>query len=134
MIPQTNATTLQLQYSTDNGVSYINANYSYEVAFSTTTSGNVTASASAAHLILVTVISNSTARGFCGDYMFYGLGQATQAALAGMSVHQGSDNICALILSQGTNSSTTAVNALQFTMTSGNINSGTFYLYGISEP
>lgn len=133
MIPQTNATNLLLTFSTDNGSTYLSANYKYCVTFSTTTRGIVTSTASGSNIILVTVVSNSTSRGLDMDLMFYDVNTANQISCWTQCIHQGSDNVTALIVTNASNTGTTAINAMKFAMSSGNINSGTFNFYGISE-
>ena len=133
LVPATNNTSLLLTFSVDNGANYLASNYKYIVTFSTTGRGIVASSQSAANIILVTVVSNSSSRSLDLDIMFYNVNVANRISCFSQCVHQGADNASALIYTTGSNTGTTAINAMQFAMNSGNITSGTFNLYGISE-
>lgn len=126
-LPANTSNTLQLQYSTDNGSSYITSGYLSvfgAAAFSAT-----------AHVLLSIpgFTSNSVGAG-TGQVNLYNITTGGTPNVIG-SVAMGQSNIGAMttytIASIGP--ATTTVNNIKIFYASGNITSGTFVLYGIKQ-
>jgi len=133
-IPATNNVSLNLLFSTDNGGTYLASNYLYThneiISASTLTStGNTSTTAS----ILTIALNNSASSGFSGDMYLYNMNQTIPAYYKGMGCCLDTSSHYHITRFSGGNSGTTAVNAIQFLMSSGAITSGTFILYGVVE-
>jgi hypothetical protein len=137
MVPQTNSTALWLTFSTDNGATYLSANYKYGGFFNndaaaTGTSGS---SNSAAQIVLFGAIaSNVSSSGWSADVMLYDM-NASATCLPKVStniVYYSSAPNANITRSSGMNTAG-LITAVKFAMSSGNIVSGTFRIYGLYE-
>lgn len=135
IIPATDNVSLLMTYSTDGGISYLSSNYNWGLFFvRSTPAGGATAGAATTSITISTVLGNSSSRGLNGDIMLYGLNQSTYVPKC--TYHVVSYNTSALSqveIGGGMNTGTTAVNAIKFAMSSGNITSGGITLYGIND-
>jgi len=121
-----NSVTLNMDWSTNNGSSYLNANYKSGLlyfAYNSTTFTNVN---SATTTPLSAALATSTS--YSGT-MYLTLPQSAIAAMVGNC--QTSDGHVYSV--GGTNSGTTFINNIEFSYSSGNITSGTVSLYGIVQ-
>src|SRR5271167_244750 len=127
IIPASNNVTLNLLFSTNNGSGYLATNYLYThneiISPGTLTStGNTSTTAS----ILSIALNNSSSSGLSGDMYIYNMDVALAAYYKGMACYFDTNSLFHATRFSGGNSGTTAVNAIQFLMSSGNITSGTF--------
>jgi hypothetical protein len=128
-----------LQFSTNNGSSYLTGSYVYGInswAWNTNAAVNGSAS-SAAAIVIGSLRDPSAAVGpFNGTYWFYNMVSGASSTFPYvMGDYVGTDNLAntARALTIGTWQAPLVVNNFQITMASGNISSGTFSLYGISQ-
>lgn len=133
--PVTNNVQLLLTFSTNGGSSYLATNYKYAVSFvnSSASAGN-TSSDSATSIIICDSIGNTSTRPLNADIVLYNLNDATFCAKT--ANHACFYNNAATSMVQeggGMNTGTSAVNAIKFAMSSGNITSGTITLYGVQD-
>lgn len=137
IVPVTNNDFLLMTFSTDNGSTYLNSGYKYfslnELSAPTETGQNSNAGTS---LQLTYKLSSATAKAMNGGMYLYALNQSTfvpQYQGQAVYIDDASGN-CVLDIFSGMNTGTTAINAIKFTCSTGNISSGTFLLYGVQEP
>jgi len=137
LIPATDAVSLNVTFSTDNGSTYLATNYLYAY-LNQLTSGTLTAegSNSTTAAQIAKNVSNGSSNGLCADIYFYNIKSASVPCyFKGRLTHYQTDGTGNYnIPCSGSNTSTTGVNALKFAFSSGNITSGTIYLYGVNEP
>ncbi len=135
MQPVTTSTTLTMQVSTDGGSNYLNTGYVARV--NVTNSSAVFASASnttAFQLSFTTDISNSSTLKYNAMIVFYDFTTGGTPAISGIGTYQSvSASSPDYVYQYGYGPVTITVNAFQFAMSSGNINTGTFSLYGVSN-
>jgi len=115
LIPATDATNLLLTFSTDNGSTYLSTNYlwsNYHITSGGAPTQTKSASDSSIH-VCETASSTSTNNGINMEFYCFGFGTAVVPAIMG-------------------NTGTTAINAIKFAMSAGNIASGTISLYGMT--
>ena len=128
IVPSTGTPTFGMQVSTNGGSSYIGSGYTTGVNTNPYNSTTLTNTNSTSNLILSPAITGSP--GVSGVIFCFNVTGATGVTFAGY----GSTQLAALNLTQIVGSSTaTAVNAFQFTMSSGNIASGSISLYGFLQ-
>ncbi len=132
MQPATNTANLQLLYSTNGGSSYISTNYLSGTLYNAITGTTFSNANSTSDIRLSGPISSS---GFYQGYLFFtGVDSAGFAYVKGTS--SWNDTTLAAYANghtAGLNNGNTAINAIRFVMSSGNITAGTFTLYGIKE-
>jgi len=132
LIAATNVTNLLLTFSTDNGSNYLSTNYKY--AFRTVNSSagtSTTSSDSASSIIVCDTCSSTSTRPINVDIMFYNLNDSTYCCkCVNHAAFYNSSASAVVQVGGGMNTGTTAVNAIKFAMSSGNITSGTITLYG----
>jgi len=137
IVSGTNNEDLYVTYSTNNGTSYLSSNYKYAVFYvnSDGTTGFINSN-SDSKIILTPTLSSTTSQSFSGNLNLFAFNQnVSYAMLMGNGVSwNNSSSKSNTIMNVGCNTGTTAVNAIQFTMASGNIASGVFTLYGIPDP
>lgn len=125
---------LLMQISTDNGSSYISSNYQ-RVGFYMTTStvqGNVETAASFLYIGSLGGWSNSSSRRGAGQVMMFAPNTGGSPQLfthTSVTLNASGNNEITQMVMQ--NSSTSAVNAIKFFSSSGNIAAGNFRLYGL---
>lgn len=132
LLPATNATDLQYLISTDNGSSYISANYSYG-GVSATDAGVAAGygGAAVAQIVIATSLSN-TAGYLAATINIRNTAQTNNRHL--ITWQSACVNSAAGFKSQngaGMNLATLNIDAVRLKMSSGNITSGTIKLYGI---
>ncbi len=134
LLPVSNNVALQVLFSTNNGSTYLNSNYGWVnwIMYSAGTflggSGNLSAS-----LIQIgDSLSNVSTRPFNGNYYFYNLATTNVVTMKGRAVKYDQFGNLGEATIGGLNTGTTAVNAIQFSLTSGNIASGTISIYGMT--
>lgn len=130
LIPATNGANLQLQVSTNNGSSYISSASAYAYDFLLTTNGSVTAlGSSATALIINSGQSSSAANGMSGIIQLYNVGSSAYFTVTTSGSYTSTGAVYALTGGGFTNAATN-VNAIQLLYSTGNITSGSMYLYG----
>ena len=123
-----------MQISTDNGSSYISSNYKRVGLYMTTgtVQGNVETAASFLYIGAIGGWSNLSSRRGAGQVMMFAPNTGGSPQLfthTSVTTNNGGDNEITQMVIQ--NSSTSAVNAIQFFSSSGNIAAGNFRLYGL---
>lgn len=135
MVPATNNVAIHLLFSTDNGATYLNSNYSWTYSTSYVSGLFGSGSASDSKILLGDSLSNVSTQPCNGDITFYNLNTSNTASCLSRLVYYNAPNPgIAEYFDSGFNSTTTPVNALRIILSSGNIASGNFYLYGVVEP
>jgi len=128
---QTNTQSMDIQYSTNGGSSYSSTGYSMQGFTSTGEALSPYPSGALAGAQIAFHMDNSSTYPLQGDCIFYNFGNTSfNKMMIGESMYLLSGS---LIQFGFTNSwaTTTAVNAFQILMESGNIVTGTFKLYGV---
>jgi len=135
ILPATDATSLLLTFSTDNGSTYLSTNYTW--VFSSALSSNsqtITYNAADTSITIADTLSNDTTRDLNADIMLYDMNSGTyMSKIDTHCVSYNSDAHGKIIVGGGSNTGTTAITAIKFAMASGNIASGTIGLYGIQD-
>lgn len=135
MVPVTDNVAIHLLFSTDNGSTYLNSNYSwaYSTAYVSGLFGS--GSASDSKILLGDSLSNVSTKPCNGEVTLYNLNTSNTPSCMSRLVYYNSPNPgIAEYFDGGYNSTTTPVNAIRILVSSGNIASGNFYLYGVVEP
>lgn len=137
IIPVTNGVSLFMRTSTNNGTSYdVGASdYNYRLAGAVDNSVGANSGTNAAQIKLTGlssyVLGNGTAQALFGTIGLYNIGSANRAYIQGNLSCYNSSNLQERNWCDGFRNSATAVNAVRLIMSSGNISSGTFILYGL---
>lgn len=129
IIPIDAAPILSMQASTNGGSSYLNTNYQSGlnyIAYNSATWGNVNITTG----FYVSSSSSGAAAGISGSLYLYGLPTTNYKFLIG-SVNSSISAVNYCLQSNGVQTTSSAVNAIQFSFSTGNISSGVFSLYGI---
>jgi hypothetical protein len=137
LVPVTDNTNFLLIFSTDNGVSYLNSNYLWGNIIQSNTTLTSASNSSDSSIQLLNATSNVSTGGMYGDLLLYNMNNGTQTPRVNgyvVTPHQSSSATAYRTFCQGINSGTTAVTAVLFKMSSGQISSGTISFYGVSEP
>lgn len=133
IIPVTDNVVFKLLYSTDNGSTYLNTNYKWSYTILKSSGTNfLSSSNSDSSISLGESISNNSSRGVNGFMNLYCFNVSNIANLSGFISHYASGDTADQNIYVGANTGTTAVNAIKFQMSTGNISSGKIYLYGIN--
>lgn len=133
VIPASDAI-LYLRYSTDNGGSYPVSGYNYHMDISTMQADTYLGinSTSAVAIFLTGTIESSGYQGYCGSISLYNPSSATPKSCVTTGCIVNSSGDVANASGAGSAFSITApVTAIRFLMSTGNIASGTFKLYGV---
>lgn len=133
LIPATDGVDLYMRTDENNGASFETANYRYATtsALDDSDSYSIFRATSAGQMVLVLALGNATDENVSGFVYIHNPSSAL-AFLASWDMVQ--LNNAALFRRRtggGTQPVTTAVNAIRFLMSAGNITSGTFTLYGV---
>jgi hypothetical protein len=131
--PATNAAIFQMLTSTNNGSSYATSGYTSGLTYAAYNGTTVTNKNSTSAILLTNTQSNSSSNGFCGFLYLYNINQGNNFCTNG--VFSWNDTTVGTIvntIAAGAFSST-GVNAIQFSYSTGNIASGTFNLYSIQQ-
>jgi len=133
IVPGTNVTNLNMVFSTNNGSSYLSSNYKYAYILGAASNG-LGGSDSTSSILVNDTTSNSASSYMNFDCFLFDM---NSSSVCPKSMCQGT-NLASTTgewtFISGMNTTTTPVNAVQMSMSSGNIASGTFILYGVSEP
>ena len=122
-----------MTFSTNNGSTYLSTNYqwAFRVGDSAGFQGIVSGTASNA-VEIKDAVSNVSTRGLSFDMLIYNLNSGTFSPSCMWSAgHYDSNGNNSVVQGYGANTTTTAITALRFLMSSGNLTSGTFTLYGV---
>lgn len=133
--PVTNGTFLQFQYSTNGGSSYVATGYISGVNASSqaTYALNNNTNTTSAYVTEASEFGTSTPNG-SGDVWIYNIPFTTSLASLYKSEIVGNQaGTVVRHFGQGSLGNAAAINAIQFSMASGNINSGSISLYGVSS-
>lgn len=138
IVPATNGVYLYSQYSTDGGSSYLSTTYTSQTVQQKSTSNNGTAPTDGVHITPNTsgyFISNASNDGVNFEMNLYSPSGSLVKYVDGSCTYleSGSSVNVKGGFSGAYRGGTSAVNALRFLMSSGNISTGTFYLYGIKK-
>ncbi len=128
VIPVTNGTDLRMVVSTNGGSSYLNSGYLSGYNFVAYNSAAWTNGNASTYFYLLVTQANTAGAGGSGHVFLYDVSTGNTLKINGASTR--SDSLYGLL--QGNQSSNT-FNAIQLAMSSGNISSGTFSLYGLSK-
>lgn len=133
LLPATNNVNLLVTFSTDNGATYLNTNYKWSSRKTTdSTNAVLSSSDSDSSITLATALSNTASQGgLNGDINLFGFAQSRIAKVNGLFSFYDQTPSAANNQAGGINTSTTAVTAISFAMSSGNITSGSLTLYGM---
>ena len=135
---QTDATSLYMTFSTDNGSTYISSNYYYGVAYiaSNAATGVAGGSQTAAQFLLSDAYKSTAGYNANVEIELFNLGSSTLFPCYGVKTIQSLSNNDRNVQEWGTGGfgSTTNVNAIKIAMSSGNLVSGVFTLYGVITP
>lgn len=135
MVPQTTAKTFSMQVSSNGGVSYLNSGYVTRT--SVTNTSNVFGSSSSTTTFILSITNDvvaSSTQPYCACIYLYDVSDGNVPTISGQGTYQStaasSVDTCWFY---GYGPTSTTVNALQFSMSSGNITTGKFTLYGILQ-
>jgi hypothetical protein len=129
--PASNGTQLEMLMSTDNGSSYLSSNYTWLSRSQEDGDVNTTSNNSDAQIDLTTRgMGTATGESVCGEINFWHPAQATEYHLCQFDITQYDANgaLCKET-GAGANKTSTAIDAVRFTSTSGNLNTGIISLY-----
>ena len=128
LVPDTNSVTFKMLVSTDGGSNWIVTNYKGSLTVPT---ASVTNQTTFIQLSYTTDCSTSTSIGWNGQIYVYV--PATFFVCTFNGVYQGASSVPSAI-GGASYTVATAVNAVRFLFSSGNISSGSIKLYGVSKP
>ena len=138
IVPATDGATLAMTVSTNGGSTYSATGYEdagRQNSADNAIAGDVHDTAQAQYKVSFIGISNTAANGGLSGFMrLYNLasGSVHKCLVSEICVvDNAATPVCAFVAQVGRWKTTTAVNALKFAMSSGNIASGTFNLYGV---
>jgi len=132
IVPSTNNVSFQMLFSTNNGSTYLSTVYEWgNVIVDTSGTLNTTGSSSDSSITIAPNLSSTAANSLNGVMNIFSLNSNTYKPKLWMSGTYTNTTTCAGIRCMGSNDGTTAVNAIRFQMSSGNIASGSIYLYGL---
>jgi len=134
LLPATNATTLLLTFSTNNGSTYLSGNYGWcnFVAYSAGNVNLTSANLAATSIQIGDSFSTTSTRLYNANIYLYNANSTNVCTVKGEAVHYDSNANLSFITNAGINTGTTAINAIKFAMSAGNIASGTISLYGMT--
>lgn len=120
-----------MTFSVNNGSSYLSTGYKSGISYDYATFN----SGGTSSIRVLDTSSNSSTRGSNIDLTLYNLLDTSQVKVCyGWNGYYSSDAASQYESCCGVNTGTTAVNAIKFASSSGNLQAGTFTLYGIQEP
>jgi len=134
LLPATNATQLRLTVSDDNGSTYKATNYAYQgTDINSTPARTSPGNDSATYMQLIDLVSSTSSRGISMDFQIFGLNQSSDYVQAiGWSCHYSSGANYAINRFVASYVGLVSVNALKFAMNSGNLASGSIFMYGVN--
>lgn len=136
IVPATDNVQLQLLFSTNNGSSYLGSAYGWTNT-KADSNGTLSATGNASTAAIIQVASNlssTTANALNGDLEFFNLNSGVlEPRCMGQLEYIDNAAHSVMIETAGLNTGVTAVTAIRFQMSSGNIASGNFLFYGVKE-
>lgn len=140
IVPATNAANLQMRFSINGGSSYITSgNYGYaSLGVAGGSASTVYVQANGASFIQLTGNINTGTPGSCFSGVVDLINPASSTTFKSVNIktsnsNGGGDQVTSLMGSGLYDGVTTAVNAIRFLASSGNITSGTIYMYGVKN-
>ena len=137
IVPATDAVYMRLRYSTNSGVSYLTTSYSAQNAQFKGGSTNGTAPTDGINITPNTAayfVSNAVNDGVNFEMYLHSPAEGVAYTDGNCTYLESASTVNVKGLFSGAyRGSRSAINALQFIMSSGNIASGTFYLYGLKK-
>ena len=139
IVPATNAVGLNMTVSTNNGSSYLSSGYNANAGFCSSSSGNINSTNSTSAFPLVETgsnpLKNTAGIGLSGTlYLTNWTSGTTYPQVSGSGQYlESSAGVIVIGLWGGYGPTTSAINNIKFAMSSGNISTGTFTLYGITS-
>ncbi len=135
MAPVTDATTLNMRTSTNNGIPYDSAASDYSWAFfraSANGANDTLGNRTDAQIKLTDTTGNDTNQTIAGSVSIYAPSDTSFTKIMGDLIYNDGVGRTIRTISGGERVSAASVDAIQFLMSSGNISSGKFKLYGIT--
>jgi len=129
-IPATNSVSLLCQTSADNGATYATTGGSYVGTLLYVTNASVTSTAMVGTSIEVSSSISNTREGYSGTVYITTPSASTRCNVRAQGQATDASNWHFIFSSVAFRNTAAAVNAIRFQMSSGNITSGTFRLYG----
>jgi hypothetical protein len=132
IIPATNNTSLKMLFSTDNGATYLGSNYAWSQGYNTSGAvAGANGSSSDSSFQIQDAMNNGKSANF--EIEFYDLNDATNLPMYNSQgfIFDNGGTVGSSLRGGGGFASATQVNAIRLQMSSGNITSGTFKLYGV---
>lgn len=134
--PQTDAVNFQTLFSIDNGVSFISSGYGWIYRSFDTSSGsdNVVYDPSSAYIQADESIGNSSGEGLAGWLFYIPSTDPTKMrhSIEWQLYSKDSSSHLFGVWGSGINTTTSSIDAIRFKFSSGNIEVGDFYMYGLS--
>jgi len=134
--PQTDAQPFELTFSTDAGSSYISSNYAYAHKGNRTGTSDLThQSASDSNIDCTSLVIGGAASESLSMQLWFHKPSGTDGAkmVSMQAAHMDNDGNYAAVNSVGSNSSTSAITGVRFKFGSGNIDRGTFTMFGVKN-
>lgn len=135
LVPATNNTNLVMRVSTNNGSSYAAgaSDYAAQVHIVTGTTNAAAAATSASFYTVTEAVSNTSGSDGAGRVAIFGPAGGFQTSFISEATHlENGDTQYRGFRASGRYKSSTTVNAIRFLMSSGNITTGVFKLYGVT--
>jgi len=137
LIPATDNTSLLFRTSTDGGSSYDSGATDYEhtrLASVSTASGATTGESTGdTSIVLSAQVGNAAGESFNATLTLYNPSSTVKTLAAWTASNVRQDSAASNTIGTGYRDSAADVDAIRFLMSSGNITSGTFYLYGLTN-
>lgn len=125
----TGTTTLSMNWSTNNGSSYLSSLFKTGIIYNTYNSGTLANAISTTNCVLTPSISSTNIS--LNGILYLNFNTSAIAAYNGQIFNP--DATTKNIVCYGVNTGTTTINNISFSYSSGNITSGTLSLYGIAQ-
>lgn len=138
VIPATNSVQMRIRTSTNNGSTYDSgaSDYKYAIISLASDATNYNTGSNASAFVLMnnpTITSTATSGGLNGTFNLFNPSSVSQKQYFWNTTHVDAGAALNLTYGSGVTAISADVDAIQFYMSSGNIASGTFRLYGISN-
>ncbi len=138
VVPATNAVSFNMTVSTDNGSTYLSTNYNANAGVCSSAGGSINSTNSTSAFPFNysgNLLKNSAGIGLSGVIYLtnWTTGSNTPQMSGSGQYLESSATVLVLALWGGNAAASTTVNNIKFAMSSGNISTGTFSLYGISS-
>jgi len=133
VVPASSGSSLNMQFSSTGGSSYINSGYQSGVTTTAYNSTTVANTNSTSQLRITGGINTSGLGLASANFTIQNVTVGANITWCGTGMYNNGNNVAALTLIAGGLTNSSVINAFQFSMSSGNISSGTFTLYGILE-